>query len=231
MEHPMNIALLDRPVWNALSTRQTHHALGGGDALRFDPSIGPFSAVRDHSPESLAALASLAVPGETLMMAEAGETPPPPGFAIEAVSPGVQMVLDALVAPLAIEAVIEPLDDRDAAQMLALATLTQPGPFRERTHKLGDFWGIRHDGRLVAMAGERMRVAGLTEVSGVCSHPDARGRGYAGALSHHVSNLILARGETPFLHAWAGNANAIRLYETLGFKLRSEMIITVLRRL
>jgi predicted GNAT family acetyltransferase len=223
-------ALLDRPVWNALTTRQTHHSVGHGAARRFDRSIGPFSAARDATPASLADLVTLANPGETLLFAEPEEVTPPPGLVTEAVTPGVQMVLEALVSPRPTDALIEPLSDADAAEMLALATLTKPGPFRERTHKLGDFWGIRQDGRLLAMAGERMRVDGFTEVSGVCTHPDAQGRGYAGVLSHHVAGLILARGETPFLHAWAGNTNAIRLYETLGFRLRRELVITALRR-
>jgi predicted GNAT family acetyltransferase len=224
------MTLLDRPVWHALTTRQIHHAVGHGSACRFDRSIGPFSAARDATPESLADLVALAAPGETLLFAELEEVPAPPGLVTEAVTPGVQMVLEALVPPRPTDALIEKLSDRDAAEMLALATLTKPGPFRDRTHKLGDFWGIKEGGRLLAMAGERMRVDGFTEVSGVCTHPDAQGRGYAGLLSHHVATLILARGETPFLHAWAGNANAIRLYEALGFRLRQDMVITALRR-
>jgi predicted GNAT family acetyltransferase len=125
---------------------------------------------------------------------------------------------------------IEPLSAADAAEMVALATLTQPGPFRIRTHELGAFSGIRHDGRLVAMAGERMKLDGYTEVSGVCTHPDFRGRGYGAALSHAVAARIRDRGETPFLHARAANTAAISLYESLGFKLRRDMTVTVLRR-
>ena len=89
--------------------------------------------------------------------------------------------------------------------MLALATLTRPGPFFARTHQLGAFIGVKQDGRLVAMAGERMQPTGFTEVSGVCTHPDPRGRGYAGGLMRQVAARILARGETPFLHAYADN--------------------------
>ncbi|MEI9963878.1 MAG: GNAT family N-acetyltransferase [Caulobacteraceae bacterium] len=104
--------------------------------------------------------------------------------------------------------------------MLALATLTQPGPFFARTHQLGDFIGVKQEGRLVAMAGERMRPTGFTEVSGVCTHPDWRGRGYAAGLMRLVAARILARGETPFLHVYASNTGAIALYEALGFRLR-----------
>jgi hypothetical protein len=122
------------------------------------------------------------------------------------------------------------LGDADAPEMLALARLTDPGPFFERTHRLGGFVGLRHEGRLIAMAGERMKVPGFTEVSAVCTHPDHRGRGLAGALMRVVAQRILARGDTPFLHSYAANTGAVRLYETLGFRFRAEMRFTIIRR-
>ncbi|HZW15484.1 MAG TPA: GNAT family N-acetyltransferase, partial [Brevundimonas sp.] len=122
----------------------------------------------------------------------------------------------------------EPLGESDAAEMLALATLTVPGPFFEKTHRLGDFVGVKVDGRLIAMAGERMKPEGFTEVSGVCTHPDHRGRGYAGALMRVVTGRILERGEQAFLHAYAVNTAAIALYATLGFRVRAPVTYTVL---
>jgi len=115
--------------------------------------------------------------------------------------------------------------------MLALATLTKPGPFFARTHQLGDFVGVKRDGVLVAMAGERMKPAGFTEVSGVCTHPDHRGHGYAAGLSRIVAQRILARGEVPFLHAYATNTAAIAIYQALGFRLRLEATLTILARM
>jgi predicted GNAT family acetyltransferase len=112
--------------------------------------------------------------------------------------------------------------------MLALATATQPGPFFARTHELGTFWGVRVDGRLVAMAGERMKLPGYTEVSGVCTDPAHRGKGYAALLSRTAATQIKARGETPMLHAYASNTPAIRLYEQLGFELRTHVNVTIL---
>ena len=97
-------------------------------------------------------------------------------------------------------------------------------------HALGAFVGIKQDGRLVAMAGERMRPEGFTEVSGVCTLPDHRGRGYAGRLMQVVAGRIAARGETPFLHSYASNLGAIRLYESLGFVIRREVTATVLAK-
>lgn len=120
------------------------------------------------------------------------------------------------------------LTDAEGAEMLALATLTNPGPFFERTHQLGRFVGVRREGRLVAMAGERLQPEGYTEVSGVCTHPDHRGRGYAAALMRLVAGRIFARDEQPFLHAYATNTGAIALYETLGFRIRTEVVATVL---
>ena len=125
---------------------------------------------------------------------------------------------------------IVPLSEADAPDMLALATLTEPGPFRSRTHALGDFVGVKIDGRLVAMAGERMKPTGFTEVSGVCTHPDFRGRGYAGGLMRAVAERIIARGETPFLHVYPHNEGAIALYEALGFRLRRAVTMAVLAR-
>ena len=119
-------------------------------------------------------------------------------------------------------------DDADAAEMLALATLTKPGPFFSRTHQLGAFIGVRREGELIAMAGQRMRPDGYTEASGVCVHPDHRGHGYAARLLREVTARILARGEKAFLHSYADNATAIGLYESLGYRGRAEVVFTIL---
>ena len=108
--------------------------------------------------------------------------------------------------------------------------LTQPGPYAAHTNRLGDFIGVKQGGVLVAMAGERMKMPGLSEVSGVCTHPDHRGRGYAGALMRVVAERMLVRGETPWLHAYASNAGAIALYESLGFRHHAVSIASILVR-
>lgn len=125
---------------------------------------------------------------------------------------------------------IEQLTRQDAAEMLALASLTKPGPFTLEALSLGEFWGVKIDGRLAAMAGERMKQPGYSELSGVCSHPDFRGGGFARLLSLFVANRIMARGEVPYLHAFANNAAAIKLYESIGFRLRSAIYIAVVQR-
>lgn len=224
MNHP-----LDSPVWTALSGRQARFAAGGGRALRYRPEINILAAAADASPEALAALAALVPPGGRIATVEAAETPVPPGLVVARQAMLVQMIAERPAPP-------EPIDyldlgDADAPEMLALATLTEPGPFVEATHCLGEFIGVRIDGQLVAMAGERMRAPGLTEVSAVCTHPGWRGRGYAGRLMRVVMARIAARGETPFLHSYATNEGAIALYESLGFRTRRLVIATFLERL
>jgi predicted GNAT family acetyltransferase len=220
---------LDRPIWRALTGRQAGYALGDGRALRFDPDYGAFAAAADDSAESLAALGAL-IPAEgSIILMEAGVTPVPSDAAIAQQAPCVQMITDCLT-PGETNFEIVPLTEADAPEMLALATLTKPGPFFTRTHRLGNFVGVKERGRLVAMAGERMKPPGFTEVSGVCTHPDYRRLGLAAGLMRVVAAAILARGETPFLHSYASNTGAIALYETLGFTFRSAMTMMALVR-
>lgn len=225
-DHP-----LDRPVWNALISRQAGIALGDARAMRFAPDYGVFAAAADGSQASLAALAALVPAVGGVAAVEADGAVAVPGLA--AATHRVWQMVAPVLTPAGDDAYVEILDlgEADAPQMLALATLTEPGPFFARTHQLGGFVGVKDArGRLIAMAGERMKPPGYTEVSGVCTHPDHRGRGYAGALMRVVAGRILARGETPFLHSYAHNTGAIALYQALGFALRREMTMTVLSR-
>jgi predicted GNAT family acetyltransferase len=220
---------LDRPVWSALTTRQAHLAIGDARALRFDPAYGLFAGSADRSPESLAALAALAPAEGAIGLIEPGAPPVPPGMTVVSSALCHQMVAQ-VIAPRAAGFPIVSLTDADAPAMLALATLTRPGPYFARTHRLGQFVGAKVDGQLVAMAGERMKPEGFTEVSGICTHPDHRGRGYAAALMAHVAQAILAHGETPFLHSYSDNAGAIALYEKMGFALRRQVTYALLTR-
>lgn len=210
---------LDRAVWAALTTRQADLALGGGLARRFAPEYGLFVAAADGSGASLEAVAALVRETGAAAFFEADPPAKLPGLLITPGDPISQMIVEAPVdAPADFE--MQPLGDDDAGEMLALATLTRPGPFFERTHRLGDFIGVRVQGRLAAMAGERLRLPGFTEVSAVCTHPDFRGRGYAAGLMSVLTRKIIARGETPFLHVFDHNVTAVRLYETLGWRRR-----------
>ena len=172
---------------------------------------------------------ALMQPGEELILLQARPSPLPAGVELLSERAAVQMVAET-AEPMDVPQGVEKLGPADAAEMESLAALTKPGPFRSETHRLGTFWGIRHDRRLVAMAGERMKLPGLSEVSGVCSHPDARGLGYGRLLSRLVMALMVARGEQPFLHAYSDNDAAIALYRSLGFAIRAEMRVQCIRR-
>lgn len=230
---------LDRPVWASLQYAP-HLAIGRGAALRYVPDVHCFAASGDDEPASLRALADLVAPGHTIFVAQSAPIQVPPGLQILKQAQGVQMVaqqpMQAVAPGVATsgtttpEATVQVLGDDDAPDMLALAQLTEPGPFLPRTHTMGRFVGVRENGRLMAMAGERMRFAGATEVSGVCTHPEARGKGYARPLSALVTDHIQRRGDQAFLHAWVTNRPAIALYESLGYRTRAILHIGVLAR-
>lgn len=225
---------LDRPVWATL-VHQPHWALGDERARRFRPDIHRFAATPDESETSLAALADLVQPGdEGVYLLQVPPITVPSGLRVVQEAAGVQMVatrpMDGDAGSEAAGGEMVVLGEPDVPEMLALATLTKPGPFLARTHTMGRFVGLRIDGRLAAMAGERMRFPGHVEVSGVCTHPDFRGRGLARRLSAVVTAAIQRRGERPFLHAWATNAAAISLYEGLGYVLRTHVNVAVLER-
>lgn len=213
---------LDRPIWAALSTSQQARSLGDARARRYLPDIGPLAAAVDDGPESLADLGRLVNAFGDVGLLQVGPAPVPPGCREIDRAAAVQMVAGAGLPPLADDGIVR-LGEADVAEMLDLATLTRPGPFAARTATLGTFLGIRIDGRLAAMAGERMRFPGHTELSGVCTHPDFRGRGLAAALCIRLQAEIRARGDRPFLHAFAANRPAIALYEALGWVLAREM--------
>ncbi|WP_069308218.1 GNAT family N-acetyltransferase [Methylobrevis pamukkalensis] len=224
MPHP-----LDRPIFTALGTRHAALAEGGDLARRYPPDVSPFAASRDDAPDSLAALARLLRPGETQILLQADPIRLPADLAATTTADAVQMVAMRPFAPVD-DSEIMPLGPDDAAEMLELALLTKPGPFSLRSQELGRFWGIRRNGRLVAMAGERLKAPGHTELSGLCTHPEFRGEGLGRRMLLHVAGRISAAGEVPFLHAYASNTSAIALYERIGFALRSPMHVAVIGR-
>lgn len=213
---------LDRPIWSALTTRQARCGGDGPLARRFDETIGPFAAASDDGAEAVAALAALAHGEDDMSLLEPNPPAPPPEIELKMSAAGVQMVARAFTRGEHAFA-LAPLSEADAPEMLELALLTKPGPFRARTHTLGRFLGVRENGRLIAMAGERLQMDGFVEISAVCTLPDHRGRGLAGALMRAVGARILSEGDTPFLHAYAANTNAIALYRKLGFEHRADV--------
>ncbi|MBM2618384.1 GNAT family N-acetyltransferase [Actinoplanes sp. LDG1-06] len=217
----VDLAVLDNPVWGALLGVQRPFASVRGQAARYLPEVSPFAAVEDAAdPAAWADLAALAGPEETLLVPGAPEGPVP-GWELIGGGRGVQLTGEDLVA--APDPEVVRLGEADVPEMLDLVARTRPGPFGPRTRELGSYLGIRRNGVLAAMAGERVRPPGWTEISAVCTDPAYRGQGLANRLVRAVAAVVRERGERPFLHAAGNNENAIRLYLAMGFRHRRDI--------
>ncbi|MDH6605849.1 ribosomal protein S18 acetylase RimI-like enzyme [Streptomyces sp. SAI-208] len=217
-------SVLDNAVWAALTGPHAHLADRVGRAARYPDDVYAVAALADPGdPAAWADLLTLVGPGTTVRIKPVDRVPD--GWEVVGGGVGVQLVDTALRAEPAPEAVR--LGPDDVPEILDLVARTRPGPFRRRTIALGTYLGIRDRGRLIALAGERLRPPGWTEISAVCTDPAHRGRGLATRLVRAVAAGIRERGDTPFLHAGADNTNAIRLYESIGFtrRLRSPVLL------
>jgi predicted GNAT family acetyltransferase len=220
---------LDNVIWRALTTSQSDWSRGGALARRFRPEFARFAGMPALSEANWRALAADMPRDEIVALTEAGDVDPAPWFDVVDRKDLVQMT-GAAVGDVREPRRFRTLGPGDIPQMTALVQLTAPGPWFERTAELGRFLGYEVEGRLVAMVGERMRVPGHTEISGVCCDPGWRGQGLPADLTRLVSQAIAARGETPFLHVLADNTSAIRLYEKLGLARRVQLRLNILRR-
>jgi ribosomal protein S18 acetylase RimI-like enzyme len=218
---------LDNPIRASLAGPHARFAERRGNILRYPEDVAPFLAMPDEPDEAdWADAAALVGPGGLLPLPDV-EAAPPAGWEVLVAGEGVQMTGEDLQVAADPDAVL--LGPGDVADMLDLTSRTKPGPFRPRTYELGTYLGIRVDGKLVAMAGERMHPAGWTEISAVCTDDAWRGQGLATRLVRAVGAGIRARGEIPFLHAVATNVTAIRLYEQLGFQHRRTSVFSAAR--
>ncbi|MFG1603912.1 GNAT family N-acetyltransferase [Actinoplanes sp. NPDC049265] len=214
----MDDSVLDNPGWSSLTGPHARFADRHGRAARYPADMSPWHALEDVSdPAAWADAAELAGPGGKITLM-GGPAIPPDGWTFFRGVPGVQMVGDAVAAEPDPDAVV--LGPADVPELRELVQRTDPGPFEERTVEMGTYLGLRDGGRLVAMAGERLRPPGYTEISAVCTDPAYRGRGLATRLVRAVAANIRARGDVPFLHTAAFNATAIRLYTAMGFTHR-----------
>ncbi|MGW0947569.1 GNAT family N-acetyltransferase [Streptomyces sp. NPDC002623] len=218
---------LDNAVWAALDGPHAHLADRVGRAARYPADVYDFAALADPgNPAAWADLLTLVGPGTAVRVKPVQQVPD--GWEVIGGGEGVQLVATGEFrtepAPEAVR-----LGPDDVPEILDLVARTRPGPFLRRTIELGTYLGIRRQGRLIALAGERLRLPGWTEISAVCTDPGHRGKGLATRLIRAVGDGIRERGDTPFLHAAAGNAPAIRLYESLGFTLRRRSTIVSVR--
>jgi predicted GNAT family acetyltransferase len=220
---------LDHPIWTALTTTQQALAEGNARVRRYPAEMTPFADMPDLSVENFAALAAMMTPADIAVLFTPEAVTVPAELKIVLAETGEQMIGTPVETPTnGVDIVTLGVDD--VAAMMELTALTRPGPFSARTHELGTFLGIRVDGQLVAMAGERMKPAQYTEMTAVCVHPSHRGRGYGQMLLGAVARQIVSRGEIPFLHVFTSNHSAIALYRRQGMEIRRRFHVTVLKK-
>ena len=223
---PSNVLLdirpmeLDNPVWYALSETHSRNANEFGNIKFYDPAYCPFGAfenekgIADGIDQYSKLCNNFFVVGNR------------PKFSnhIKLLNELVcnQMLVDQKIDLISNEKIVE-LGDDHSRELFDLVNLVQPGYFRQKTHTLGDYFGIFQQNKLVAVTGERMKMNEYTEVSAVVTHPDFLGRGYAKQLVAHVVNRIFDQGKLPFLHVAESNVGAIVLYEKLGFRTRGKI--------
>lgn len=218
---------LENPIWEALTTVHAGMALAHGDARRYPGDVSPLAALREPSERAFEDLKALVSSEETVAFFTASPVYPPAGWQVSRERWIDQMVFEDSYPPERIE--FDLLGEKDVPDMMTLTAATEPGPFCPRTLEMGRYIGVRANGQLASMAGERLRSATFTEISAVCTHPDHRGHGYAGALVRSQVAYVLDGGLTPMLHVKSENGAKL-LYEKLGFRTRRPIRLTVVTR-
>ncbi len=223
----MDVTQLDNPAWFALNSRHAGLASGDGPVRRYPAEVSPFSAIA--TPDALPILAERMREGDVAVLWSPIDLQAPEGIELVIRFPCLQMVAFDF-RPADVEDDADVLGAADVQEMQDLAVLTKPGPFGTRTIEMGHYIGVHEQGKLVAMAGERMKPDAFTEISAVCVHPDHLGRGHARRLMSIVGKRITADGRVPFLNVLPDNTGAIKLYESMGFTPRLMMQVHLLRR-
>src|SRR4029077_2771702 len=220
------LEFLDNPIWFALITEHRLLARSHGLARRYPPDVSPLVALLHPTNDAFPDLQRLVRPGEHVALFTASPLDVPADWQVDRSRWIDQMICEASLAPPSV--VPLQLGITDVPEMLELTAATEPGPFLPQTIQMGSYFGIRaSDGRLVAMAGERLRSNAFAEISAVCTLPEFRGHGYAQALTTFLAAQILAEGKTPFLHVKSENGAKV-VYQKIGFRLRATIYLTVL---
>jgi len=219
---------LDNPAWDALTGRHAHLAIGDGPVRRYPANVSPFAALETSA--ALPVLAERMSEGDTAVLWSPVDLEAPDGVELILRFPCLQMAVETFRPVEVADDDALPLGPDDVPEMLALTALMKPGPFHERTIRMGSYIGYRIDDRLASMAGERMKPQAFTEISAICTHQDFLGKGLARRLASILGRRIVADGRTPFLNVLPENASAIGLYESLGFTPRRMMQVHLLRK-
>lgn len=223
MEH-----VLDNPAWNALISGNKHLSNGNGEVRYFDKNVSPFIALKEITSDNFRLLHEMLPHNGPALFLTPVEMDIPAPWKVLRIMEGLQMVCDPVKQQDELHQKMIPLTDEHVPQMLALAKLTNPGPFESRTITFGHYYGIFEGDELAAMAGQRMHAFNYAEVSAVCTHPDYTGKGYASQLLQYQINRIKAASGIPFLHVRHDNDRAIKVYESLGFSTRRQVYFYVM---
>lgn len=224
------LGVLDNPIWSSLTTAHRSIARLSGSAARYAAEVSPFAAFENPTAAAFVDLSALVALEEGVAFCLPAPLETPPDWKVGRAFPLEQMVCSTNRGLAAVPRPLE-LGPNDVPAMLALTAATEPGPFHAGTIQMGRYFGVKTEtGQLVAMAGERMKPAGFTEISAVCTDPEFRGHGHARALVSFLIALIFSEARTPILHVKGDNAAAVALYRALGFESRREMHLTVIAR-
>lgn len=221
---------LNNPIYQALISREAHFNIGNAAVAFFPENLAPFIGLSNWSHEQQKQLLIQAPAHRSWFVIHQEPFSFIDNFQTVFSIPLFQMMCPKLSTPPPSKEPLKPLGKEHIEEMIALTSLTKPGPFLQRTIEFGNYHGIFREGKLVAMGGERMHIDHFTEISAICTHPDYRGHGYGAQLVHFLSKQILEKGETPFLHVRIDNKNAIEVYEKMGYQIRTEMFFAIFKR-
>lgn len=218
--------LLDNIPWRTLTGPHAEYAAGAGEARRYARGFSPIVGFADPERPNFTGLSAHCEPGEHFYC-EGWTGAAQAGWRIDFETTMFKMVWESAM-PDVDESEIVPLGLEHVTQALDLVGLTRPGLFGPRTIELGEYLGRFESQQLIAMAGERMFAGAFREISGVCTHPDFRGRGLAHRLMFTLMRRQMLRGETPFLHVMHDNVSAFELYERMGFRVYREVVVRII---
>lgn len=221
---------LDNPVWYSLSNKESRFNAGNDQVKYFQQDVAPFLSANNWDKADQEMMREVLPADRKFYVLIPRQIQIPQGFDVHYTTPIYQMVCHRFQPFLQKNIVITPLVKKDIPAMIDLAWRTKPGPYLERTIEFGPYISIKHEEKIASMAGERMHLEGMTEVSAVCTEPEHLGKGYASHLMSIICEQIIARGETPFLHVRADNDRAIKAYERLGFSIRSDVFFAIIQK-
>jgi ribosomal protein S18 acetylase RimI-like enzyme len=221
--------LLDNPIFNALATGNSNLAYGNAQVKHFDAEVAIFVGLQENTAANFQLLYDAWPQAAPAIFVATYEVTDPASWTLAQSIPGLQMVYEG-ETKFVDESNLVVLTEEHAAQMVALATLTNPGPFFSKTIAFGHYRGVFNGDKLVAMAGQRLNPLPYAEISAVCTHPDHTGKGHANQLLQFQINRIKAEGNIPFLHVKGDNERAIKIYEKMGFKTRSQVYFHILKK-